>query len=294
MDVVAAARRELVRVRRVASAVRTSLRSEADAAPAPATVLPVAGFPPGAPAGPLEELDDDELAVVNGLLPWSCFTVDGRGRRLGDRRRSGKRENPQLIPDWRVALADERFHLAGRRVLEVGCFEGVHTIALCRTGADVTAVDAHVVNVVKTVVRCNLYGVRPTVFRSDVETWGDDHGLSFDVVFHVGVLYHLLDPVAHLARLGQVARAGLLLDTMVAMETQATESMTVGSRTVRFHRYSERTGAYSVLAGMNPESRWLLLTDVVALLHEAGFATVDVVSERDERNGRRVTLVASK
>ena len=201
---------------------------------------------------------------------------------------------PQPIPDWRVPLADERFHLAGKSVLEVGCFEGVHTIALCRAAADVTAVDAHVVNVVKTVVRCNLYGLRPTVYRSDVETWGDDDGLAFDVVFHVGVLYHLLDPVTHLARLGQVARVGLLLDTIVAREAQATESMTVGSRTLRFHRCAEPIGAFSVLAGMNPESRWLLLTDIVGLLHEAGFATVDVVSERDERNGRRVTLVASK
>jgi SAM-dependent methyltransferase len=294
MDVVAVARRELGRVRRVASAVRTSLRTEVGAAAVPATVLPVAGYPPGTPAGPLEQLDDDELAVVNGLLPWTCFTVDSRGRRLGDRRRSGKRENPQPIPDWRVPLADERFDLADKSVLEVGCFEGVHTIALSRAAAEVTAIDSHVVNVVKTVVRCNLYGHRPVVYRSDVETWGDDHGLSFDVVFHVGVLYHLLDPVTHLARLGQVAQVGLLLDTMVATEVQAAESMTVGSRELRFYRYSEPIGAYSVLAGMNPDSRWLLLTDIVALLHEAGFASVDVVSEREERNGRRVTLVASK
>lgn len=259
-----------------------------------ASALPVAGYPPGAPAGYVEDLDDRELALLNDILPWQCFTVDSRGRRFGNRRRPGKRETPQPIPDWRVGVADERFGLAGKRVLEVGCFEGVHTIALCRAAASVTAVDAHLANVVKTVVRCNLYGHRPAVYRSDVERWADGDGLEFDVVFHVGVLYHLRDPVAHIARLGKVCRAGLLLDTMVAREEEATRMMAVGGRELRYRPLAEPLGDYQVLAGMYPESRWLLLADLVTLLGEAGFGPVEVVDERDERNGRRVTLAATK
>ena len=257
--------------------------------------LPAAGFPPGAPAGYVEQLDDDELALVNDLLPWRCFTVDSRGRRLGDRAWTGKRDAPQVVPDWRVAVADERFGgLADKSILEVGCFEGVHTIALCRAAREVTAIDAHLVNVVKTVVRCNLYGHRPTVYPANVEAWPDDPGLAFDVVFHVGVLYHLHDPVAHVARLGRVARVGLLLDTHVATDAQATETMSVDGRDIPYHRYAERVGSDSVFAGMDPESRWLRLEDLMSLLEEAGFATVDVVDRREERNGHRVTLVATK
>lgn len=285
-------RRELVRVRRVGSAVRLSLRSPSPDA-LQASALSAAGFPPGAPAGYLDDLDDDDLAQINSLLPWACFTVDKRGRRLGDRRRPAKRENPQLIPDWRIELADQHFQLAAKSVLEVGCFEGVHTIALCRAAREVTAIDAHVVNVVKTLVRANLYGCRPVVYTSDVETWAADPTFTFDVVFHVGVLYHLFDPVSHILRLGQVCRAGLLLDTMVATDGQATETMTVGGRTLRYHPYGERTGPMEVLAGMRPQSRWLLLPDLVGLLKEAGFATVEIVDERDERNGRRATLAAT-
>lgn len=291
-DVTARVRREAARAVRMVSRLRVLLTSpgkKPDVSP-----LPVAGYPPGAPAGYVEQLDDEELAVVNGLLPWRCYTIDGHGRRLGDRARSGKRENPQVIPDWRVEIADERFGLAGKSVLEVGCFEGVHTIALCRRAGDVTAIDSHVINVVKTVVRCNLYGHRPTVYTSDVGTWRPDPAFVFDVVFHVGVLYHLFDPVPHVVRLGEVCRVGLLLDTHVATENQATETMTVRGRDYRFHRYGERIGHQSVFSGMQPESRWLLLDDLIALLHGSGFATVEVVDERDERNGKRVTLAATR
>jgi len=278
----------------VALARRVASRAKANAGP-DADPLPAAGYPPGAPAGPVEQLDDDELALVNGLLPWQCFTVDSQGRRFGDRAWTGKRDVPQDIPDWRVGVAVERFGgLADKSVLEIGCFEGVHTIALCRQARQVTAVDSHLVNVVKTVVRCNLYGHQPVVYPANVEDWAEDPGLAYDVVFHVGVLYHLHDPAAHVARLGRVAQVGLLLDTHVARDEQATETMSVGGRELRYHRYEERVGPGSVFAGMDPESRWLRLDDLVSLLEDAGFPSVEVVDQRDERNGRRVTLAATK
>ena len=36
---------------------------------------------------------------------------------------------------------------------EVGCFEGIHTIALCQLGAEVVAVDARIENTVKRIAR---------------------------------------------------------------------------------------------------------------------------------------------
>jgi len=254
--------------------------------------LPPAGFPPGAPAGHVEHLTDEELALVNELLPWRCFTIDSQGRRLGDRARPGKRENPQPIPDARIDLADERFGLAGKHVLEVGCFEGVHTIALCRRAAQVTAVDSRIVNVVKTIVRCGLYGERPRVVPCNIVDAADD--LAADVVFHVGVLYHLHDPVRHLIRLGELCRVGLLLDSHVARDDQATETMEIDGRRYRYRPFGENPGPDRVFAGMYDESRWLLLDDIVGLLERAGFAAIEVVDQREERNGRRMTLLASK
>ena len=114
----------------------------------------------------VERLPDDELARLNELLPWRCFTVDSQGRAFGGRRLAGKAGHAQPIPDRRIVLFDERFDLSDKHVLEVGCFEGVHTIALSRRAQAVTAVDARVENVVKTVVRCAFFDERPRVPRS--------------------------------------------------------------------------------------------------------------------------------
>ncbi len=53
--------------------------------------LPLAGWIDGRVATPLvEQLSDAELAELNALLPWNCFTVDGKGRRFGFGRVGGQ------------------------------------------------------------------------------------------------------------------------------------------------------------------------------------------------------------
>jgi hypothetical protein len=243
----------------------------------------------------VELLDDAELEELNVLLPWACYTVDSRGRRFGDRMGiKQKRETPQPVPDPRIVAMHERFDLSHKHVLEVGCFEGVHTIGLCQMGARVTAVDLRVSNVVKTIVRCAFYNQHPTVFLCDLETWDDDAALACDLVYHVGVLYHLRDPVTHLLRLGTIARHGLLLDTHVAGDSQANEEMVVAGKSYRYMRYEEPQGPQYVTAGGYDHAKWLLLDDLLDLLRDAGFDDTKVIDERDERNGRRVTVLAGR
>lgn len=67
--------------------------------------LPLYGFPAeGVPTPRLDELDNADLERLNGLLPWSWFTVDSRGRRFGDAAWVGKRDQPQRIPDRRAIV----------------------------------------------------------------------------------------------------------------------------------------------------------------------------------------------
>ncbi len=120
--------------------------------------MPLERYPAArAPARFVDRLSDADVRRLNELLPWRCFTVDSHGRPFGDVARRGKRTTPQLIPDPRIERFHDRFDLSDKRVLEIGCFEGVHTIALCRLAEQVTAVDARIENVVKTVVRCALF-----------------------------------------------------------------------------------------------------------------------------------------
>jgi 2-polyprenyl-3-methyl-5-hydroxy-6-metoxy-1,4-benzoquinol methylase len=240
----------------------------------------------------VDRLDDAEVDRLNELLPWRCFTVDSHGRPFGGVAWRGKRVAPQLIPDPRIERFHERFDLSDKHVLEIGCFEGVHTIALCRLAERVTAVDARVENVVKTVVRCAFFGERPLVFPYDVEGGTeDDDLLHADLCHHVGVLYHLTDPVSHLRRLRTWISRGLMLDTHYAREEDAAEEYGVEGERFRFRRYEER-GRNDVFSGMRPHSKWLLLDDITGVLRGVGFDSVEIVETRDERNGPRVLLFA--
>jgi tRNA (mo5U34)-methyltransferase len=179
-------------------------------------------------------------------------------------------------------------------VLEIGCFEGVHTIALCRLAAGVTAVDARVENVVKTIVRCAFFDAWPRVLMYDVEdTAEEDHLLRADVCHHVGVLYHLADPVSHLRRLGTCISRGLMLDTHYAREEDVAEEYELDCERFRYRRYEEH-GRADVFSSIRPHSKWLLLDDIMGALHSAGFDKVDIVERREERNGPRVLLFAER
>lgn len=242
----------------------------------------------------VDSLLDSELRELNALLPWKCFTVDAHGRRFGRRAWPGKRETPQPIPDRRIVRMNEVFGLNDKHVLEVGCFEGVHTVGLSMFAGQVTAVDARIENVVKTIVRCAFFGYYPAVFKCDLEVPEDVLRLpEVDVLHHVGVLYHLVDPVTHLFDLARYVRVGLMLDTHVARADQADRTYIVRGRTFKY-RYSSEGGRMEVFSGMGDHSKWLTLDVILSLISEAGFPVIDVVEEREERNGLRVLLFAQR
>jgi tRNA (mo5U34)-methyltransferase len=275
--------------------IRSALRKiRAAVRRATAPAVPFDGFPPSPQPVPLlDALSDAELQGLNRALPWHAFTVDGRGRRFGNAGWTGKRAEPQEIPDRRIVLLHERFNLADKHVLEIGCFEGIHTVALARFARSVTAVDARAENVLKTLARCAFYGVSPRVALVNVETRPLPlELLEADIVHHVGVLYHLSDPAAHLRDLGRLARRGLWLDTHVADPGTATRTYESGGKVYRYREFIE-SGLQDPFSGMSAASRWLLLDDVTALLREAGFDSVEILEKREERHGPRV-LVAAK
>jgi tRNA (mo5U34)-methyltransferase len=232
--------------------------------------------------------------MLNELLPWKAFTVDGHGRRFGGVAWRGKRDQPQPVPDRRTLLLEERFQLADKHVLEVGCFEGIHTIGLMRCAARVTAVDARIENVAKTILRTALYGYHPRVFVHDVDqvpAGYDD--LEADVLHHVGVLYHLRDPVRHLLEIGRYIRLGVMLDTHFALEDEARLVYEVNGKKYRYKQFQER-GRADVFSGLGASSKWLPLDVITALLRQTGFDNVELVETRQERNGPRVLLVARR
>jgi SAM-dependent methyltransferase len=239
-------------------------------------------------------LADEDLERLNELLPWHCFTVDSHGRPFGRPAWSGKRTEPEVLPDRRIALFHDRFDLSDKHVLEVGCFEGIHTIALCRLAEHVTAIDGRIENVVKTIVRCAMFDVHPDVLTYDLERAGDGAELlRADLCHHVGVLYHLTDPVRHLREIGEWIGTGLMLDTHYARPEEVNGEYEVDGTTHRFRHFPEadRTVPF---AGMASHAKWLTLEDLVAVLETSGFADVEVAERRDERNGARALIFAER
>jgi tRNA (mo5U34)-methyltransferase len=242
----------------------------------------------------VDDLDDEDLTELNTLLDWKSFVADRHGRRFGNVAWAGKRNEPQVIPDPRIVLLNEQLGLADKHVLEIGCFEGNHTIGLARFAGRVTAVDGRIANVVKTIVRCAMFGEYPAVFKCDVEARPlDVSGLRADVVHHVGVLYHLKDPVSHLRDLGEIARVGVMLDTHYAVDQDATAAYTVDGKAYRYKRYEE-FGLADPFSGMHEHSKWLRLDDILALLAQAGLSDVRVLQTRNERNGPRMLVIAAR
>lgn len=242
----------------------------------------------------VDNLSDAELKELNQILRWNCFTVDSKGRRFGQRARSGKRDTPQLVPDRRLKIFHDEFNLEGKHVLEVGCFEGVHTVGLCNRAAKVTAIDSRIENVVKTIVRTSLFGCYPTVFKCDLDIPADVTLLpSVDLLHHVGVLYHLVDPVAHIFDIAPQVKEGMMLDTHVARQGEDKLSYQVRGKTYKYRNFKEG-GKAEVFAGMGDHAKWLSIDTLLSVLRDAGFTSSRVLEERDERNGLRVLILARR
>lgn len=240
-------------------------------------------------------LPDEFLKELNAILDWNCFTVDKKGRRFGQPTGPTKREKPQAIPDRRVLELQQRFDLKNMTVLEVGCFEGVHTIGLCQHAKKVKAIDSRIENVVKTIVRTSFYDCHPQVFRVDLEavTPQEEALLQADILHHVGVLYHLSNPVAHLKQVASYISTGIMLDTHFATPEMVNSEYTVDGKTYKYYRHKE-SGYSDVFSGMKDHAKWLLLEDLQETLRAAGFGKIEIFEKRDERNGPRVLLFAGK
>jgi tRNA (mo5U34)-methyltransferase len=239
------------------------------------------------------DLSDTDLAELNAILPWHAWVADGKGRAFGSSFSGHKRALPDAIPDPRIVELDRLVSLKTKSVLEVGCFEGIHTTALCDLAQHVKACDVRVSLIVKTSVRCTFMGARPELFLWNAEEELPARDVSADVLHHVGVLYHLKDPVTHLRRLLPKIGEAFLLDTHVAVPQDELYDFEADGKVYRTRRYKEG-GVADPFSGVHDHSNWLLLDDLIGLAGEYGFTEILVNRVSDQRNGPRVTLIARR
>lgn len=229
---------------------------------------------------PIDRLTDAELNVYNRQYRWITGTNDSKGRVLGLPRRLYK------IPERRIQIGHDKLNFSGKTIVEFGSLEGAHTVALCRLGKSVVALEGQDVNIEKTKIRCSLYGVSPEVRKADLET---ELPPPADLYFHSGVLYHLQDPVGHLLRIMPLTKE-LVLDTHHFRAASGTYKCPVDRKTYPCWTYNEPVG--DVKAGLRSFSRWISIYDIVKVLRTR-FERVEVARNEVEGNGPRATFVAS-
>jgi len=198
----------------------------------------------------------DDLRAEVAKLRWY------HGMQLGDVRTPGQRDVGELCDFLRLP-AD----LRGRRVLDVGTFDGGLAFACeARGAAEVVALD---------VVEHPTFSLAHAALRSRVRfAEGNTYDLdparlgTFDLVIYAGVLYHLRYPLLGLDRLRAVATGE------VHVETHTARLLTRRPAAV-FYERDELNGDYTNWVGPNDAG-------VRAWFRSAGF-TIERLGHRRER-----------
>ena len=206
--------------------------------------------------------------------PWiSGFMIDGV--------HYGGSYDP--MNDWRIARLLDEVSIKGKRVLELGSFEGGHTAALAAAGAEVVAVEGRKANFRRCLLVSEIFGLTNVSFQmGDIRNvTRETHG-TFDIALAIGVLYHLPDPERLLANLLHMAPQTLLW-THVADEKHPVESRH-GELQTAFGKFrgkmvgEDSTRATSALD--RDDAIWLYREDLLALIKAIGYRDCRVLAEQ--------------
>lgn len=159
--------------------------------------------------------------------------------------------------------------LTGKRVLDIGCWDGFYSFEAERLGAEVVSVDcwrpekffvAH--NALKS--KAEFYEL--SVYEVTKETLG-----SFDVVFFLGVLYHVKHPLLALEQVCEVTRDFAVIETH-----QIDNLFNTNHPVMEFYEMDELGGQYDNWWGPNTEC-------LIQMARTAGFVRVEVLRRQDTR-----------
>jgi len=231
----------------------------------------------------------EQLRELQRLLPWNDGSRLPDGRVLG----RGRKDWGVTPADWRIQLLIDHLQPAGKRILELGSCEGVHTVQLAARCGEVVGLEARVGNVVCALVRLWASGVRnASILLGDVRAMNDTIG-RFDIICHIGLLYHLEHPLEHLAFLPRLAHT-LFLDTHYADTTLRFRQaeLTWNGRRYPAYVYPERKHRTDPFSGMAHRSHWFARDVLLSVLRDTGYRGMEILDDRRERNGPRVTLIA--
>jgi len=239
----------------------------------------------------MRDLTDRQLQDFAEAVSWEIAERLPDGRILG---RVGELGATMTELDFRLAEVDKRLGLAGKTVLELGSHEGHFTIQLAQRCQQVTAVEVRPKNVVCALIRAYVHDMENIkIHCKDVRGIDGSFG-RFDIVVHLGVLYHLSNPVEHLFRIKDLSD-NLLLCTHYGGSTLGfpRDDISYDGKTYRAHRYKE-FGWQDGWSGMEDSSRWLEREDLLRLLRDTGYGSVEIIRDWEASGYPRLSLLAGR
>ena len=174
---------------------------------------------------------------------------------------------------WRLGLFGLEQDLRGKRVLDVGAWDGWFSFECERRGAQVVAVDC--VELDTFLEARQLLGSKVEYRTLDVTELSAARLGTFDIVLFFGVLYHLRHPLLGLEKALELTTDRALIESFViAPEARAIPAV------MEFYERAELGGQIDNWCGPSPEC-------MAAMCRSAGFAQVEL---RDITNQRASVL----
>ncbi len=160
-------------------------------------------------------------------------------------------------------------NLKGKRVLDIGCWDGFYSFEAERHGAEVVAVDVwrpETFLAAREELKSKIEFYEMSVYELSLDRFG-----SFDIVLFLGVLYHLRHPLLALERVCEMAR------DVAVIETHAIDNIFETPLPVmEFYEIDALAGQYDNWWGPNCEC-------VVQMARAAGFVRTQVVRQEPTR-----------
>ncbi|MDE3196222.1 MAG: DUF1698 domain-containing protein [Acidobacteriota bacterium] len=177
---------------------------------------------------------------------------------------------------WRLGLFGLPEDLSGKRVLDIGAWDGWFSFECERRGASVVAVDC--VELDTFLEARELIGSKVEYRTLDMNELSSARLGRFDIVLFLGVLYHLRHPLMGLEKVVELTTDLALVESFV-IEREARAVPTV----MEFYERGELGGQIDNWCGPSPEC-------LMAMCRSAGFAQAEL---RDITN-RRASVVCRR
>jgi len=258
---------------------------------------------------PLEIFDQYEQGIpshqnaIDALSGWNCAFPPALNLNAGAL---------PLYADDRIAWALQSFgSIEGKKVLEVGPLEGMHTYMLhSHLPARIDAIEANRLCFLRCLVTKQILNIDTASFMlGDIQSWLTERDETYDFALASGVLYHMADPGEFLRLLASRTKAVFIWTHFVLEDAMPegdvrrlpfsgkVETRMVDGVPVRYYErsYHHANANASFCGGMKDRHFWMHRDDILMLLRKLGYSDIVIRDENlNHPGGPSFSLLARK